>query len=191
MICCSDPNCAEEAGLTIQRQIDPGPVPYCHPHGANRQHALNQALENFRVVVVPPAAPPTELELAEERIAELEQALTKATGNTHGLLQPGAVEKAEQLETALRTLETQSRVLQEAREALEDTRASLQLKAGQLERLQSTLTIANAARVKAEEDLQLVTAELGRTRVELAAAQADPVRVEGEEPAPSTNRERP
>ena len=154
---CTDPNCDEEAGLTIQRQIDPAPVPYCHPHGAQRQHELQQALENFRVVVIPPAAPPTELDRAVARIHDLEDLITKATGNAHGLLQPGATEQAEQLATALHTHETQSRALSSARSELADREQALQRMRRDLEQTRAELERTSAELVTARRTLQTRT----------------------------------
>jgi ABC-type transporter Mla subunit MlaD len=133
---CTDPNCDEEAGLTIQRQIDPAPVPYCHPHGAQRQHELQQALENFRVVVIPPAAPPTDLELAMARISELEEKTNPDAGN--------GPELADQLETALHTLEAQSKTLDRAREQLGEKDQALQVLRRELERTRAELVTTRA-----------------------------------------------
>jgi len=155
MICCSDPNCAEEAGLTLQRQIDPDAVPFCHPHGAQRQHDLSQALVNFRVVVLPPDSPPTDLELALARIAELEALRPLGEAGE-------SPELADQLETALHTLEMQSATLKSARTELGDREQALQTLRRELDRTRAELT-------KAKDDLALCRLELERFQANEAA----------------------
>lgn len=165
---CTDPSCDEEAGLTIQRQIDPEGVPYCHPHGAQRQHALNQALENFRVVVIPPAAPPTPLELAEARISELEELLRVIEASGGGDVdsrQSLAKAANDQLATTLHTLETQSRALSSARNELADREQSMQTMRREMDRMR---------------------AELERTRAELATAKTAPAPAAPITPPPPT-----
>jgi septal ring factor EnvC (AmiA/AmiB activator) len=153
MICCSDPNCAEEAGLTLQRQIDPEAVPFCHPHGAQRQHELNQALVNFRVVVLPPDAPPTDLEIALARVAELE---------TRGPDDGAGPELAGQLETALHTLEVQSKTLDRAKTDLAERNEAVASLRRELERTRAELS-------KAKDDLALCRLELERLQANEAA----------------------
>ena len=150
MICCSDPNCAEDAGLTIQRSIDPAAVAYCLPHGYQRAAELKPRLENYQLVSIV-AMPPSELELAQARLAELE-----AKGPDAG----DGAELADQLETALHTLELQSKTLDKARTELADRDTALSSLRRELERTRA--------------DLQRVTGELDRVRAERAAAMAAP-----------------
>lgn len=164
MICCSDPNCAEEAGLTLQRSIDPAAVAFCLPHGYQREAELKQQLQNYQLVSIV-AMPPSELELAQARLAELEERAGA------GVVFDPDTEVGAQLETALQTLELQSKTLEKARAELADRDTALQSLRRELERTRTELTTVRAAGQKATDDLELVKAELERTRGELAGGE--------------------
>lgn len=157
---CTDPTCDETAALSIQRQGDVAPVGYCLPHGYQRENELKQKLENFRTVVL--ERPPSELEQALARVQELEEELTDPNGsivvdgepNEHGLRQPGPAEQAEQLKTALDTLEIQSRALSSARNELADKDRALQSLKRELERSKAELERTSAELQTARKTLQ-------------------------------------
>jgi len=134
---CSDPTCDENAALTIQRQIDIAPVGFCLTHGYQREAELKQRLENYTLVTVVQQAP-TELELAQARIAELEE---KTQPDGGGELRIGDDHTAEQqLETVLRTLEQLERTrseLAESKEAGNVARRELERTRSELERLRA------------------------------------------------------
>jgi exonuclease VII large subunit len=125
---CTDPTCDEQAGVTIQRQVDVAPVPYCLEHGARRALELDQRLENYLRVVIAQQAP-TELELAQGRVAELETRLDPETDT----------KLREQLDTALNTLELQSKALEQARGKVSETREELDVAKRELERTKREL----------------------------------------------------
>lgn len=166
---CSDPTCDDDAGLTLQRQMDVAPVPFCLEHGYRREAELKQRLENYRLVTVVQQAP-SELELAKARLEEL-QARVSPDGD------PAAgAELAEQLEAALQGLETQGKVLDDARAALEDRsehlkvlRAEYDRQKAELERVRQELELAKREAQSAKDNLALCSAELERARVDIVA----------------------
>jgi septal ring factor EnvC (AmiA/AmiB activator) len=130
---CSLPNCANDAGVTIQRQADVEAVPYCLEHGYQREAELKQRLENYRLVTVV-AIVPSELELARARVAELEAA---TTSDGEKAAQVSSV--AEQLKTTLDTLETQARALASARAELADRDQALKVMRAEVKRTREEL----------------------------------------------------
>lgn len=132
---CSDPTCDEYADLTLQRQLDVGPVPFCQPHGNARKNELDLGLVSYRLVSIA-RLPPSELEQAQAQVAELQAQLEPNDG-------PTAAELQEQLEKVLHTLELQNQLLDQARNDLsdrDDTIRILRLEIGrnkkEIERLQ-------------------------------------------------------
>lgn len=181
MICCSDPTCAEDAGLTLKRQIDIEPLAFCLPHGYQREAELKQRLENYQMVTL--GRPPSELELALARVAELESAEPNPFADAGDGDGP---ELADQLETALHTLELQSKTLDTARTELADREASVTSLRKELERSRGELETVKREAVadrdnvltqlnKARDDLALCRLELERFQAEAATGQ----RVEG------------
>lgn len=136
---CTDPTCDADAQLTIQLQSDTAPVGFCLEHGYRREAELKQRLENYRLVTIARQAP-TELELAQARIAELEDA---ATRRFDGIISNEA-DVGEQLETALHTLELQGKSLQLTGAELRDTKRELELAQRELARTRRELEQARA-----------------------------------------------
>jgi septal ring factor EnvC (AmiA/AmiB activator) len=157
---CTDPTCDENAALTIQRQIDVAPVGFCLTHGYQREAELKQRLENYTLVTVVQQAP-TELELAQARIAELEEK-TDA-----GELRIGDDDTAEQqLETALRTLEQQGKVLERTRAELAESKEAFNVARRELDRTRSELERLRAER-RAERTTEHVTTPAPRPGAEM------------------------
>ena len=140
---CNDPTCDETAAMSVQRQGDVEPVVYCLRHAYQREDELRQRLETFASVVL--ERPATELEIALARVQELEG--TQPDGGTGGAGDGtgDGTSSAEQLATALHTLETQGRALASARSELADRDQALQVLRRELERTRAELERAKAA----------------------------------------------
>jgi hypothetical protein len=118
---CSNPECDDDAGVSLQRQIDVAPVPYCLQHAGEREAEFRLKLENFQRTVIA-TLEPSPLELAEKRLAELEAAKDEST--THA-----------QLVKALETLETQAKAMASLRNELGESQQAFQVAQRELERV--------------------------------------------------------
>jgi len=162
-LCC---DCDADAGLTLQRQMDVAPIPYCLEHGYRREAELKQRLENYRLVTIVQQAP-SELELAKARIAELEEKTQPNGDGAHVTIgDDHTVEQ--QLETALRTLEQQGKTLERTRTELGENKEAFNVARRELDRLRGELE-----RTRTElEQTKAARAELERTKAELEQLRA-------------------
>jgi BMFP domain-containing protein YqiC len=160
--------CDDDAGVTLQRQIDPAAVSYCLQHAAEREQELKIKLENYqRVVVV--ALEPSELEQTQARLAELERG-------------DGDDDQAE-LETALRTLEQQGIILEATRRDLAESREAFNVAQRELERTRKELE-----RVRGDLTMATRALELARGG---SPAPATPPPITPAAPAPATRPDPP
>lgn len=139
---CTHPDCDADAGVTLQRQVDVAPVPYCLQHAAQQEELYRLTLQSCTRVVIA-AQEPTELERAQARVAELEGG--------------GAGELEQQLATALRTLEQQHNALEALRSQLGESRQAFEVAQRELERVK-------AERTRLQGDLTMATRALELAR---------------------------
>ena len=144
---CSIPECDDDAGVSLQRQMDVEPVPYCLQHASQREAEFQLKLENYRRTVIA-TLEPTELEQAQARVAELE-------ASTDTTLQA-------QLGKALETLEKQSKAMGDLRNELAESRQAFEVAQRELERVKRE-------RDRVQGDLTMATRALERARGEQPA----------------------
>jgi hypothetical protein len=166
--CAHNPECEQVVGITLQRQIDPAPVPYCLQHASEQEQAFRLSLQDFRRVVVVPLEL-SELEQTKARLAELE-------ATSHELRDDG---DAAELETALRTLEQQNNILEATRRDLAESREAFTVAQRELERTKRELE-----RVKG--DLAMATQALDLARNSGQAPPAPAAAVPPQTPPPAT-----
>ncbi len=156
---CAIPECDDDAGVMLQRQIDVAPVPYCLQHAAAREAELTLKLENFQRVVIAPLEP-TPLEQAHAKLAELEALKLDSKSQA-------------QLVQTLETLEKQSKAMGELRSELTDAREAFDVAQRELERVKRD-------RERIQGDLEMAKQALELVR----SGNAPPAATTGSEPPP-------
>lgn len=118
---CSNPECDDDAGVTLQRQVDHEPVPYCLQHAAAKEDEFRLKLENYQRTVIA-TLEPSPLEQAQAKVAELERAHDDSAAQA-------------QLAKALETLEKQAKAMGDLRAELGESRQAFEVAQRELERV--------------------------------------------------------